>query len=158
MEFGVSWGQPACNLRQEVAQNFHENPCHIPGFFIEFNFCVLISRNGITISYSSYEHPRSVFKKRWTLPTNHHRVHDFLQWYELALLPLYTPFKFYYRPCKNCDTDFLMSFLRQFGRKCHRIRWKSHHFLSKCHRNSMTLPYPKTMSGLSMENKQHLDK
>ena len=39
---------------------------------------------------------------------------------------------------------------RQFGRKWDQIRWKSHHFLSKCHGNSMTWTCPKSMSCLSM--------
>ena len=56
-------------------------------------------------------------------------------------------------PCKNYDTDFLMSFWRQFGWKWHQIRWKSHHFLSKCHGNSMTWTCPKSMSCLGMGNK-----
>ena len=42
-------------------------------------------------------------------------------------------------PCQKCDTDFLMPFWRQFGRKWHQIRWKSHHFLGWCHGNSMAL-------------------
>ena len=51
-----------------------------------------------------------------------------------------------------------MSFLQQFGRKWHKMRWKSHHFLSKCHGNSMTWTCPKSMSCLSMEDKHNLDK
>ena len=39
--------------------------------------------------------------------------------------------------------DFVVSFWPQFGRKWHKIRWKSHHFLGKCHGNSMTWPCPK---------------
>ena len=30
-------------------------------------------------------------------------------------------------------------FLRQFGRKLDQIRWKTRHFLSKCHGNSMKI-------------------
>ena len=52
-------------------------------------------------------------------------------------------------PCKKCDTDFRMSFWRQFGRKWHQIWWKSTHCLSKCHENSMTWIYPKFMSFLA---------
>ena len=53
-----------------------------------------------------------------------------------------------------------MSFQREFGlvRKWDKIRWESHHFLSKCHDNSMTWTYPKSMSCSSMENKKSLDK
>jgi len=56
-------------------------------------------------------------------------------------------------PRKTCDTDFLMSFWRQFGWKWDQIRWKSHHFLSKCHGNSVTWACPKSTSCLGMENK-----
>ena len=55
-------------------------------------------------------------------------------------------------PCKKCKTEFLMSFLWQFGWR-HQIRWKFHHFLSKCHGNSMTWTCPKSLSCSSMENK-----
>jgi len=56
-------------------------------------------------------------------------------------------------PCQTCDRDFLISFWRQFGRKWDQIRWKPHHFLRKCHGNSMTWTCPKSMSCSSMENK-----
>ena len=55
-------------------------------------------------------------------------------------------------PCEKCETEFLMSFWWQFGQR-HQIRRKSHHFLSKCHENSMTWTCPKSMSCSSMENK-----
>ena len=50
-----------------------------------------------------------------------------------------------------------MSFWRQFGQKWDQIQWKSHHFLRKCHGNSMTWTYPKSTSCSSMENKGNLD-
>ena len=59
-------------------------------------------------------------------------------------------------PCKKCDTDLLMSFWRQFGRKWDQIRWKSHH-LSKCHGNSMTWTCLKSMEYFCTENEQNLD-
>ena len=34
---------------------------------------------------------------------------------------------------KKCDTDFLMSFWRQFSQEWHQIRRKFHHFPSKFH-------------------------
>ena len=61
-------------------------------------------------------------------------------------------------PCKKCDRDFLMPYWREFGRKWDQIWRKSHDFLSKCHGNSMTWPYQKSMSCSSMENKWNLDK
>ena len=60
-------------------------------------------------------------------------------------------FNFYNTPCKTCDMDFLMSFWRQFGRKWGQIRWKSYHFLRKCHGNSMTWTCPKSTSCSSMD-------
>ena len=58
------------------------------------------------------------------------------------------------------DTDFLMSFWRQFGlvRKWDQVREKSRHFFSKWHGNSWTWTCPKSMSCSSMENKYNLDK
>ena len=60
-----------------------------------------------------------------------------------------------YIPSINCDMDFLMSFWRQFGWKWDQIRWKSHHFLSKCHGHSMTWTCAKSLSCLGMENKKN---
>ena len=66
--------------------------------------------------------------------------------------------QFSYFPCKKCDMDFLMSFWREFGRKWDQIRWKFHHFLSKCHENSMTWTCANSKSCLSIEKQQNLDK
>ena len=51
-----------------------------------------------------------------------------------------------------------MSFWRQFSRKWPQSRWKTHHFLSKCHGNFLTWTCPKSMSCFSMENNENLDK
>ena len=51
-----------------------------------------------------------------------------------------------------------MPFWWQFVRKWHQIRWKSHHFLSKCHGNAMTWTCVKFLSCLRMENKRNVDK
>ena len=46
----------------------------------------------------------------------------------------------------------------QCATKLHQIRWKSYHFLRKCHGHSMTWTCTKSMSCPSMENKWNLDK
>ena len=56
-------------------------------------------------------------------------------------------------PCKKCDMDFLASFSHWYSRLWDRIRWKSQHFLSKCHGNFMTWPCPKSVSCFCVENK-----
>ena len=65
-------------------------------------------------------------------------------------------------PCKKCDTiyfHYVFSTAAWFDSKMRpNPHGKSHHFLGKCHGNSMTWSCPKSMSCFSTENKWNREK